>query len=61
MHAKQDTINTSMIAIKSEQEIPTKALIVQETQTDKLSSMKPQNNPSMSNIISTNVKIEFNK
>lgn len=59
MHAKQDTINTSMIAIKSEQEIPTKALIVQETQTDKLSSMKPQNNPSMSNIISTNVKIEI--
>ncbi|MFU7502783.1 MAG: hypothetical protein ACE1S7_05110 [Candidatus Tisiphia sp.] len=49
MHTRQDTINTSMIAIKSEQEIPTKAPIVQETQT-------PQNNPSMSKIISNNVK-----
>lgn len=52
VHARQDTINTSMIAIKSEQEIPTKAPIVQETQT-------PQNNPSMSRIISNNVKIEI--
>lgn len=53
VHDRQDTINTSMIAIKSEQEMPTKAPIVQETQTDKLSSMKPQNNPSMSRITST--------
>ncbi|WP_367363788.1 palindromic element RPE1 domain-containing protein [Candidatus Tisiphia endosymbiont of Nedyus quadrimaculatus] len=58
VHDRQDTINTSMIAIKSEQEMPTKAPIVQETQTDKLSSMKPQNNPSMSRITST-IKTEI--
>ncbi|WP_341754380.1 hypothetical protein [Candidatus Tisiphia endosymbiont of Dioctria rufipes] len=58
VHERQDTINTSMIAIKSEQEMPTKAPIVQETQTDKLSSMKPQNNPSMSRITST-IKTEI--
>jgi hypothetical protein len=59
VHTKLDTINTSMIAKKLEQEMPTQALIVQETQTDKLSSMKPQNNPSMSKITSTNIQMEI--